>query len=136
MKEKITIMLVDDNRIDLFIHNEFIKQMNIADTILEYSIASEALTFLEQNNESQWPDLILLDIHMPVMNGFDFLEKYSTLLLSNRQKCHIIIVSSSLDVGDKLRAKESEYVLELLEKPLNTEKLKKLLVENKIISIG
>ncbi|MBI3521158.1 MAG: response regulator [Bacteroidetes bacterium] len=134
MSEKITVMLVDDNKIDLFIHNEFIKQMNIAHTVLDYSFATEALKFLEESDESLWPQLILLDIHMPIMNGFDFLEKYVELPAQRREKCHIVIVSSSLDTGDKMRAKESPHVLALIEKPLNTEKLKILLKENKIIS--
>ena len=62
MGEKISIMVIDDNKIDLFIHGEFIKQMNIAHTVLEYPFATEALKFLQENEGSKWPDLILLDI--------------------------------------------------------------------------
>jgi response regulator RpfG family c-di-GMP phosphodiesterase len=131
--KKISIMLVDDNRIDLFIHNEFIKQLDIAHTILEYAFATEAIKYLEENGVEKWPQLILLDIHMPIMNGFDFLNKYIHLPLEARQKCKIIIVSSSLDSGDKQKAKENPDVLELIEKPMNTEKLMTLLKLNKVI---
>jgi response regulator of citrate/malate metabolism len=133
MSKSISIMLIDDNRIDLFVHNEFIKQMNISHTIMEYAFATDALSYLKNNNVDKWPKLILLDIHMPIMNGFDFLEKYAEFPLSLREKCKIIIVSSSLDTGDKARSKESPYVLELIEKPLNTEKLKKILIDHKVI---
>jgi response regulator of citrate/malate metabolism len=133
MNKSISVMLIDDNKIDLFIHSEFIKQMNISHTILEYSFATEALFFLRNNEKDKWPNLILLDIHMPIMNGFDFLDKYAELPLSLRENCKIIVVSSSLDTGDKIKSKESPYVLELIEKPMNTDKLKKILVEHKVI---
>ena len=126
-------MLIDDNKIDLFIHSEFIKQMNISHTILEYAFATEALTFLKNNEKDKWPNLILLDIHMPIMNGFDFLEKYAELPLSLRENCKIVIVSSSLDTGDKLKSKENSNVLELIEKPMNTDKLRKILIDSKVI---
>jgi len=133
MSKPISIMLIDDNKIDLFVHTEFIKQMNISHTIMEYAFAAEALAYLKNNPVEKWPKLILLDIHMPIMNGFDFLEQYAEFPLSFREKCKIIIVSSSLDTGDKIKSKESPYVLELIEKPMNTEKLKKILIENNVI---
>ncbi len=126
-------MIIDDNRIDLFIHHEFIEQLQIAHTVQEYSSATEALKFLERNLSSSWPQLILLDIHMPIMTGFDFLEKYSSLPLTSKENCNIIIVSSSLNCEDKNKVKECSQVLELLEKPLNTEKLMTLLKNNNII---
>ncbi len=134
MSGKITVMLIDDNKIDLFIHNEFIKQMNIAHTVLDFTLATEALKYLQENDYTKWPHLILLDIHMPIMNGFDFLEKYKELPPELREKCNIVIVSSSLDTGDKIKAKESPYVLALVEKPLNTEKLMALLKQHEIVS--
>ena len=133
MDKKITVMLVDDNRIDLFIHNEFIKQMKIAHSVIEYSFAKDAIIFLQNADSSIWPELILLDIHMPIMNGFDFLDEYILLPEDSRKKCKIIIVSSSLDKSDKQKAKSNPLVIELLEKPLNREKLLELLKQQKVI---
>jgi response regulator of citrate/malate metabolism len=133
MNKKISIMIIDDNRIYLFIHHEFIKQMNIAHTVMEFALASEAIKFLEESDNSKWPQLILLDIHMPIMNGFDFLQKFSSLPDALIKNCTIIAVSSSLDVGDKSKIKECPHVLNLLEKPLNTTELLSLLKNNAVI---
>ncbi|MES2567705.1 MAG: response regulator [Bacteroidota bacterium] len=133
MSKKITVMLIDDSKIDLFIHNEFIRKMNISNSVLQFNFAKEALEFLKTKDSSFWPDLILLDIHMPIMNGFDFLEEYGELPLLCRNKCKIVIVSSSLDFNDKLKANESPFVLQLLEKPLNIGSLMKVLTQNNVI---
>lgn len=133
MSKKIKIMLIDDNKIDLFIHNEFIRKLNIANTVMQYCFAKEALEFLQNNDSSKWPELILLDIHMPIMNGFDFLEEYAELPLHLRQNCKIVIVSSSLDRGDKLKAKENVFVLELFEKPIVIAKLLDFLKRNNVV---
>jgi CheY-like chemotaxis protein len=133
MSKKISVMLIDDNKIDLFIHHELIRQMDIAHTIAEYPFATEALKFLQDNDVALWPELILLDIHMPIMTGFDFLDKYALLPEASRQRCKVITVSSSLDTGDKVRANENSMVLQLLEKPLNTDKLRNLLLKENVI---
>lgn len=129
MKSKIDILILDDNKIDLFINHELIKHSKIEANIKEFSIPFEALKYLETASLNEWPDLIILDIHMPLMNGFEFLKKYNDLPLDKLNKCKVIILSSSLNFQDQNLAKTNPLVIELLEKPLNTDELHNVLVK-------
>ena len=132
MAKTLSIMLIDDNPTDLFVHERFIVHKKISHDIQKFLGAEEALLYLhEHQTPEEWPDLILLDIQMPVMNGFDFLmhcEKFSLLRKSN-----IIMLSSSLDFGDINRVKANPHVLALMEKPFDIDELIDLLVINGIL---
>lgn len=133
MRKRIKVMLIDDNKIDLFINNQFIKKMEIAQEIVEYSFAQDALTFLKENDSSKWPHLILCDIHMPVMSGFKFIAEYALLDEASRKNCRIVMISSTLDENDREKAIKDPMVLALLEKPINTDELGDLLEREKLI---
>ena len=124
-------MLVDDNKIDLFIHSEIIKRMPFEKTILQFPFAGDSLDFLRENDLVAWPDVILLDIYMPVMNGFDFLKEYAKFPQELREKCRVIMVSSSLDTSDLKLAKQDSNVFDFLEKPLDMEKVRRRLNPDK-----
>jgi len=133
MTKTISIMLIDDNEFDLFLHEKFIANKKIAHEVMKFEYADLALNFLTENDISKWPDLILLDIQMPVMDGFDFLSKYEMLPFETRQKTGIIMVSSSLDINDNKRAKANPLILDLLSKPLNMNELIGILKKNEIL---
>jgi len=133
MSQSLSIMLIDDSAVDLFLHERFITLKSIARKITKFDYAGNALKYLSTLDIADWPDIILLDIQMPLMDGFDFLDKYEELPEKFRQKCHIIMVSSSLDFGDICKARANSQVLELLKKPLNIDELILLLTEHNII---
>jgi len=124
MKNSLFIMLVDDNEIDIFIHKEIIKQLPTATFVLSFSSAQTALDYLS-NTQNEWPQLILLDIEMPVMTGLDFLEIYDTMPTEQRSNCRVVLLSSSLN--NHLQTISKKSVFDLLEKPLNIEKLNRAL---------
>lgn len=118
-------LLVDDNEIDLFLHEKLLRLSGITDDITCFTMARDALNYLETKKVS--PDVILLDIQMPEMDGFDFLEHYEGIEGIDREKIRIFMVSSSLDFGDISKAKANPLVQEFIKKPLNIKELKDLL---------
>lgn len=123
------ILLVDDDEITNFVHETLIGQMDITHKILVANNGQEALNMIQQGELIALGsnNLIILDINMPVMNGFEFLEAYHQLDHKLKQSLIIVMLTSSVNPKDAERVKELG-VEDILHKPLNEDKLK-LLVE-------
>ena len=119
------VMLIDDNEIDLKINAKLITLAKLFDDIIICQSGEEALDYLNANLVKQQglPDFILLDIQMPEMDGFEFLEHYRSF----PNKCPVAMLSSTLDFGDIQRAEANPYVIKLLRKPLSPQELAGLL---------
>jgi len=125
-----TVMLIDDNEIDNIINEKIIEANEFADKILVFQTGQEALDYLmdNQNAEVSLPNIIFLDINMPIMDGFQFLEQFEKLSSLVQQKCKIIMLSSSISPKDIDRAASSRYVKKYLNKPLNARYLNAITV--------
>lgn len=119
------VLLVDDGEVDNFIHTKIIEQAKFAKEIVATTSAEEALAYLE-NHPDQLPELIFLDISMPVMNGFQFLQEYHDFPDSIKDYCQIVVLSSSLDEAEIASISSSPYVTDFLSKPLNENILAKI----------
>lgn len=120
-----TILVIDDSSLDLLIANDYLEAYSDVNEIICVGSALQGLEFLllKENSPNELPEIIFLDIRMPVMDGFGFLEKFNELSSKIKQQSKIFVLSSSVDPADVLRAKNSPFVLDFIEKPLSEEKI-------------
>lgn len=114
------IFLVDDDPINNLINKRLLGKVGISDQIIEFLEAEDALSKI-QTEPSERKILIFLDINMPVLNGWEFLEKYIGSFPNRQDK--IVILSSSIDFQDRQKANGFEIVSGFLEKPLTLDKI-------------
>jgi len=122
-------MLVDDDEINNFITVKLIRKAfpdAVLSTFLNGRLAIDKLKDIVQNKPDNVPDYILLDINMPVMNGWEFLEEYKLLKFDSDQKVTIYILSSSVFSNDIDKAKSYESVANFISKPLNLDSIKEV----------
>lgn len=122
------VMLVDDNETDNFISKRIIELAGFATNVIVKNSGKSALEYLEQeqNNSENLPDLIFLDINMPIVDGFVFLFEYEQLSEEVRNKCKIAILSSSDNKRDIERMVNNEFVIRFVTKPLTVESLEEI----------
>lgn len=125
MKRIKTLCLVDDDDIFQLITQRVIAQTNLVDTIKVFSNGLDAMDFLKSvaQNAAQLPEIILLDLNMPVMDGWEFLEEFTLLKPRLEKKITIYVVSSSIAPSDIQRAEAINEVTDYIIKPITTEKL-------------
>lgn len=136
MPFKPTFLIIEDNLIDQLVIKQLLKKVLYIDEA-QINITNngrEGLNWLSKNKEISKNLVIVLDIQMPFMNGFDFLEAFDKLENSFKKDIQIYIVSSTLDEDEIREIEENKYVTKLLNKPFPIEEFKKILYANIIIS--
>ncbi|TAH42586.1 MAG: response regulator [Bacteroidetes bacterium] len=122
------VMLIDDTEVDAYISKRMLTKSNFSSEIMEFYSAEKALDYLQENskNYDALPQIIFLDIHMPAMNGFDFLEKFQSIKCEIRDFCKVVMLTSSVDENDVQEAKKYPGILKFLIKPLQLDQLQSL----------
>jgi len=125
------LIFIDDNQLDHFILKRVLNKYNLAYEVNCTADAEEVIGFLQQNqnDKEKLPDIILLDIYMPLVNGWQFLEKVQQMQPFLNKPLSIYILSSSINPRDIQRAKQFSCVKSFIFKPITKEMLEKLIDE-------
>ena len=127
MTAQFDFILIDDSAFDLFIYEKLIIKSGIGNSVRPFNSAQDALEYLTGEGENLPDIVILLDLQMPGMNGFEFIEQFDLLPKKIKDKIRIYMLSSTIDTRDIDKAKASTSIIDLLSKPLEISILKSIL---------
>jgi CheY-like chemotaxis protein len=127
MSQKITC-IIDDDEIYLFSVKKVIEMNKLSDKVLDFKNGSEAMDFFTRyrDNDELLPDVIFLDINMPVMDGWEFIEAFRKIQPSIGKEITLYLVSSSVDKRDVDKAKGLPNVHDYITKPITATELKRI----------
>ncbi len=125
-------IVIDDSKLDCFIAEKVIKNTGRCESVTSFLQAQEALEFIKQNSLSSLdPVIVLVDIQMPIMNGFEFVEAFEKLPVNTRKNYQIYVISSSINDNDLTKIPQYPSVIQFINKPLTSNNLSALLAKEK-----
>lgn len=127
-----TILLIDDDAATNFIHKTVIKRAKITENIVCVDGGQKALDYLTTESDGVYPqpELIFIDINMPGMNGWEFIEEYRKLPESQKGGITVVMLTASANPDDEVRARELGIINDFKIKPLSQEMLEGILAAN------
>ncbi|TBW26433.1 two-component system response regulator [Gramella sp. KN1008] len=119
-------IIIDDDPIVTFLQSKMVSKAGLDEDPTVFKDPHAGLDFLQENlsPEDNIHYLIMLDINMPSMDGWEFLEKLKEV--PNNEFCHVVMVTSSIDRRDKRNAANDEHVVDFIEKPVSAKHCSKL----------
>ena len=122
-------MLIDDDNMTNFLNQRIIENLGLAHHIIIYQYAEEALTYLKTSaaSDTKNPDIMLVDLNMPRMNGWEFLEHYEELKKPMEKNTSVFVLTTSMNPDDEQRSKHHEILSGYITKPLTKEKLEDIM---------
>ncbi|MES2734019.1 MAG: response regulator [Bacteroidota bacterium] len=120
------LLLLDDEEIDNMMHVFWAKQFNLAENILQFTNPETAKAYIQENGFGQAGDLMIVDIHLPLMSGLDFLEDFFSSNHSTEKEGMIYVLTSSISQRDSQRARNLP-ISGFLTKPLHEIHIKQII---------
>lgn len=123
MSEKRDFIIIDDSKLDCFIAEKMIQNTGMAGQIRSFNAAREALEYIKNSSPSINLSIVIIDIQMPLMNGFEFIEEFEKLPDNVQSRYVIFVLSSSANKKDFNRISNYKSVKHLLNKPIKSQVL-------------
>ncbi|UEG53998.1 response regulator [Mucilaginibacter daejeonensis] len=122
------VMMIDDDPMQHWIMQRMLDKLDVMDKPEHLYSGNAAMTQLQQNEENvpDLPSLVLLDLHMPEINGWDLLEFLDQFSTKAKTKINVYVVTSSIDNNDRERANAYSFVKGFISKPVTKDRLKDL----------
>lgn len=124
-----SILLVDDDPATNFVHRFVIKKTKLTEKVTVVENGKEALEYLQSNDDEPKPNIIFLDINMPIMNGWQFLEEYERLNANTQGDIVLIMLTTSLNPDDLSKANTFTTINGYRNKPLTTKMIEEIVEE-------
>ncbi|MBT2163111.1 response regulator [Zobellia barbeyronii] len=122
-----SIVLVDDNTATNYIHETYLKRVNCAANILSFTMGKSALDYL--NSLKTLPELIFVDINMPSMDSWEFMEEYEKIDMSLKINTRVILLTTSILPSDKEKMEQYKQIDAMMFKPLNETAIRQIMTE-------
>ncbi len=123
-----TAFIIDDSEVDLFVQKKFIEMRKFAGQVVTFSSPTQALEVLNASKDGDVPGLVFLDLNMPLLNGFEFLDRVRDISNDVFGRMKVVILTSSNSSADQERARSFDNVIRFISKPLTMQGLDDLKV--------
>jgi|TARA_B110000908_G_scaffold170608_1_gene230688 CheY-like chemotaxis protein len=124
MSKKVAI--IDDDEIFQFTTKIKFEKLGLVEDVMIFNDGEEAMQFIQSGNKEDMPEILLLDINMPIVDGWDFLELFEKVPKEKKQMMEILMLSSSINPDDVKRAEANAYVVDYITKPISDADVKKI----------
>lgn len=120
--------IIDDDEVYIYAIKRLIKIQNLCDEVLVFTDGKQAVDYLEehQNDGTQMPEVIMIDVNMPVLDGWGFIEAFQKMDLESTKNTKLFMISSSIDPRDVKKAKEIPLIIKYIFKPITFDELKEV----------
>ncbi|NEN24711.1 response regulator [Cryomorpha ignava] len=122
------VVIIDDDPISVLVCETMLRKSDFTEKIKTFSNGKDALTFLDNHYEkgNEMPDFIFLDIQMPEISGWDFIEAYGQFSNIPVRTPHVVMLSATFDPDDQRKANDNSLIINFISKPITKEALQNL----------